>query len=129
MKLTEALVNEIVDDVAARLNGGTLRIFEAPPTAAFSAPLVSLQLGNPAFHPAKGGKTSVVSLAKAQIDQTGEASYGELVTVTGDVLATLAVASKDAADVRDADVVADRTDFHRGGFCEALSVVLRLPLS
>lgn len=127
MQLSEQTVNALVDDIGFRLSGGQLRIFASPPTGTFTEPLVSLQLRTPAFPPAVDGRATALPPQKAEIQQTGEATYGELVTASGDLIATLTVASRDTDAAREADVVADRTDFHRGGFCESVSIVLRLP--
>ncbi len=129
MTLSEQTINAIVDDIGLRLNGGQLRIFESAPAGAFSEPLVALQLRSPAFPPAVGGRAAALPPQKAEIARTGEASYGELVTASGEVLATLVIAATNSPEARYADVLADRTDFHRGGMCEVVSIVLRLPMN
>jgi hypothetical protein len=128
MKLSEKTVNAVVDDLGARLSGGQLLIFESVPTGVFAEPLVALQLRSPAFQPASRGRAVAMTPQKAEIARTGEATYAELVTAAGEVLATLAVAAANSEAARDADVIADRTDFHRGGMCESVSIVLRLPM-
>jgi hypothetical protein len=128
MQLSEKTINAVVDDLGMRLNGGQLRIYESAPSGAFAEPLVSLQLRSPAFPPATGGRAQALVPQKAEIKKTGEATYGELVTAGGEVLATLAVASTTSPEAKYADVLADRTDFHRGGYCESVSIVLRLPV-
>jgi len=127
MKLSDTTVNAVVDDIGARLSGGQLRIFESKPAGAFSEPLVSVQLRSPAFQPASRGRSVAVPPQKAEISRTGEATYAELVTAAGEVLASLVVAAASSEEARNADVLADRTDFHRGGMCESVSIVLRLP--
>lgn len=129
MQLSESIINGLVDDLGRRLNGGQLRIFEAAPAGPFTDPLVSLQLRSPAFPAASGGRAVAYMPQRAEIARTAEATYGELVTAAGEVVATLSVAATNSPEARYADVLADRTDFHRGGYCESVSIVLRLPMS
>ncbi len=131
MKLLDTIANQLVDDLAAHLNGGSLRISDAPPNGAFSdSPLVSLPLRTPAFSPAVHGRAMALTLEKAKIERSGYASYGELVTAAGDVIATLTVASNASPDAQAADVLIMEEDTYlrRGGLCETISIVLRLPL-
>lgn len=135
MRLTEQARNTFVDDLTHRLAGGELAIYEGPLPASptdsvptFKEPLVRLHLPAPAFAPAVKGSAEGYPMEVAPILATGEASWARLTSAKGEVVADLVVTAIDAKNVRDADVIVDRTDFHRGGKCTVTHFALRLPM-
>jgi hypothetical protein len=134
MRIHEKTLNGLVDDLTLRLAGGTLALYPGGPPASpqddlpvFKDALVVVTLRTPAFHPAVGGRAMGLPLETAGIRATGEASWGRLSTSSGEAIADLVVSAADSPDVREADIVVDRTDFHRGGICAVSSMLLRLP--
>lgn len=130
MNLSSYATNRLVDEAAALLDAGSLRIYESGPSASLREALVSVPFQSPAFGPSdEQGQAIAHELPATPIALTGEARWGEFVTATGTVFGDLKVRAVDADDAADADVVLDRTDFHRGGLCTIARVVLRLPRS
>lgn len=134
MRLAPAVLNRLVETLATECAGGTIAIYDGDPPSSpldpvptFRDPLVSLRFQSPAFSPAKDGRALAKILEPQGIANTGEASWARLAGDDGDVKADLIVRSKDSPEAREADIVVDRSDFHRGGICTLSSVVLRLP--
>lgn len=121
---TEHVLNGFVDEMSRHLSGGSLVIYDGDGT--FTEPLVRIVLPVPAFPIAEGAKTVARALPPSVIDRTGEARRAQLLTATGEVLANLTVKATDAVDADEADVLVDRTDFHRGGICQVSQISLRL---
>lgn len=128
MRLTIDGQNQTLDQIAALLAHGTLRIFEGSrPTQVRLVPtfrdaLVVIPL-EPAFPIAVDGQTTLEDLPAVQIQQTGRATWAELVTASETLIGDLSVGTE-----RTADVQVDRADFQSGGLCRIQSVTLRLRL-
>jgi hypothetical protein len=134
MRLTEDTVNGLVDGLASKLAGGRIGFYAGSPpnSPTVSVPifqeLVVLRLASPAFRPAVGGRATGLIPEPSDIRDTGEVAWARLSTATGEPVADLVVASPTSAEAKEADIIVDRTDFHRGGKCTVSSMALRLPL-
>lgn len=124
MRLTTATVNRIVDDLASRLNGGALVIYNGSQNE-----LVRVPLDSPAFESAVDGIAVAIDLPESVILATGEGSRAQWQTAQGEGLADLVVRGVDAEDADAADVLLDRTDFQRGGMCSVSRATLSLKRS
>jgi hypothetical protein len=127
MDITVETANVMVDAMTARLNGGSLRLYDG--RGAFPTLLVSVPFGSPAFAPALLGVAAAYQLNPTPALASGEVQAAALVTATGAVVAMLTVRAQDATDAAQADALIDRTDVQRGGLCTVGSIVLTLPQS
>ncbi len=124
MRLTVDVVNGVLDQIATSLNGGAL-VFSTV-EGAFQQELVRIPLPSPAFTKAFDGQALGHALPEMPIAVTGEAATARLETAAGHVVADLTMRTEDAADAAMADVLVDRTDFHRGGICRVAPLVLTM---
>lgn len=122
MRLAEKTANRIVNELAARLNGGALVIYNGSQDE-----LVRMPLESPAFESAVDGVAVALELPESAIIATGNASRAEWQTAQGERLADLVVRAVDADDADTADMLLDRTDFQRGGLCIVSRATLSLP--
>lgn len=134
MRVSEATVNRLIDTMGASLDGGALVFYDGRPprpSEALEDPaeLVRVLLPVPAFHPAEAGKATSHDLPDTLVGDTGEARWARLLTSGGLVVADLVVRAQEAPDRASADILVDRTDFHRGGVCRLQPLILTMPRS
>lgn len=131
MRLSGPSLNGLVNDFAARLQAGSLAIYAGDrplvPGATTADPLVVIPLGSPAFPLAVDGLAVQASLPPAVIDRSGEASWAQLLTMHGEVVADVRVRSLSDPTATEADLVVDDTDFRRGGLVSLARLTLSLP--
>lgn len=132
MRLSTEELNRIVNDLASRLDGGLLAIYDGASftdPSSFLDPLVVVPLPSPAFDAAVDGQAISFELAPADTIRTGEAGTARLVTAAGDVIADLSVRARSDQNADLADIVLDRLDLHRGGRVVTGQIVLVMPRS
>jgi hypothetical protein len=127
MEITVDTANVMVDAMTARLNGGSLRLYDG--RGAFPTLLVSVPFGTPAFMGADNGIAVAHAVPPTPALVSGEVQAADLVSASGAVVAQLTVRAQDALDAAQADAVIDRTDVQRGGLCTVGAIVLTLPQS
>jgi hypothetical protein len=129
LRLATASVNAALDAVTARLDGGTLRIYDGiQATDANTAVtdqqlLATLRFGSPAFSAATSGTAAAHAITSdPAIAATGTASWARLVAANGtSVVCDLSVGTADA------DVIFPSVSFQAGGECAVSSLTLTLP--
>ena len=138
MKLSDETVNGLVNDLAAKMNGGTLCIYEGTPPdspktalAPFTEPLVEVALGNPAFDPAAGLRALLADVPAMKIAKSGKAGWARI-SVQGVGVADLTIAEAGSIEAFDVDLVLkgeDGLNLARGGPFSIGVLALRLPSS
>jgi hypothetical protein len=130
MRLSARTLDLVMTQVAADLRSGVLAIFDgARPTGAVEAPfkeppvpLVRIPLRN--IPRPLDGVIVIDDLPTVEITRSGTASWGQLQTASGQVIADVVVGvAKDEA----AEVVVNRTNFEHKGFCAVSFISVRLP--
>lgn len=133
MRITVAMANRLIGELAYQLNAGSLVILDgarpSKPDAslAFQPVLVSIPFQTPAFADPVDGAAVAHDLPPQAIAVSGDAGFAQLHTATGQVVADLTVRAVDAQDADQADLLLERTDFQRGGLCTISRLTLRLP--
>lgn len=134
MRLTAPTVNDLLDALGVHLNGGTLTVFngsppDAPDQPSGDVPLAVVTFPSPAFHPASDGRAVSLPIDRTVVLETGDARWGQLTRSDGSILGDVVIRAMDDPDADEADLLANRTDFHRGGPVTLGPLTLKLPRS
>jgi hypothetical protein len=131
MNLHPDLENDLLDYLAHQLDAGTLTIHEGKKPASplvdlptFLDPLAVLSFRSPAFSPAMNGKARATELSSIVL-RSGTATWGRLANA-GQTVADYVIKASTDPDADEADLLMERTDFHRGGPVVISSVTLKL---
>lgn len=129
MRLTTLGTNRVIaGGLLGQLNEGHLEIYAGARLEHPDAPLelqirlVSLTL--PAFSNPVAGSTMGRDIGPSAIEVTGEARFAILLAPDGERLADLTVNTREEEPT--ADLLFERTDFHRGGPCTIALLALTL---
>jgi hypothetical protein len=131
MRLTVPERNRLVNEMAMRLTGGALVVFSGtrpttPETAlGFQQELARVQVAS--FALAETAVAVLDPIPETVIAVSGEASWAQWQTSSGEVLADVLVRAVSDPDANDADMLLDRTDFQRGGLLMLSRATLSLP--
>lgn len=122
MELSTSARNRLVGQMAAWLDGGSIVFLDGIPGRRNANRLVELPLPIPAFLPEKNGEALALEIPTVLAILSGDISWAQLVSPTGEILANLTV-----ADTPGADLTLNRLDVQRGGEFTLSALVLRLP--
>ena len=113
MRLTADTADLWLDDLAKRLNGGSIRLFDGQ--SGFGNVLVQIPLGAPAFEPSLNGRAITTDVPATPAIATGTVGSADFCSAGGNTLAILVVRERGAANDAEGELryPSGRAPWHR----------------